>query len=104
LGAREKRLSHFVSGQEDMFEQIRVSELKNVRILYKGDLYDLARLLLKINDARDKGTNTRSRHTIKGLAREFAMLSGLNTGEVEKVLLQYDLPFGATVEHDRDVE
>jgi len=40
-----------------MIDKIRVSELKNVRILYKGDLYDLARLLLKLNDAKDKGTN-----------------------------------------------
>ena len=87
-----------------MVDQIRVSELKNVRILYKGDLYDLARLLLKINDAKDKGTNLRSRHTVKGLATDFAMLSGLSIGDVEKVLLPYDLPFGATVEHDKDVE
>jgi hypothetical protein len=84
-------------------DKIRVSELKNIQILYKGDIYNLARLLLKINDAKDRGTNTRSRHTVKGLAREFAMLSGMNIGEVESILLQYDLPFGATVEHDRDV-
>ena len=87
-----------------MVDQIGVSELKNIRILYKGDLYDFARLLLKINDAKDKGTNTTSRHTIKGLATDFAMLAGLNIGEVEKVLLSYDLPFGATVEHDKDVK
>ena len=86
-----------------MVDKIRVSDLKNVRILYKGDIYDLAQLLLKINDAKDKGTNTRSRHTIKGLATDFAMLSGVSIGEVEKMLLQYDLPFGATVEHDKDV-
>ena len=86
-----------------MIDKIRVSELKNVRILYKGDLYDLARLLLKLNDAKDKGTNIRSRHTVKGVATDFAMLSGLNSGEVERILSQYDLPFGATVEHDKDV-
>jgi len=95
---------HYLQGQENMVDKIRVSELKNVRILYKGDIYDLARLSLKINDARDKGTNTRSRRTVKGLATDFAMLSGLNIGEVEKMLLQYDLPFGATVEHDKDVK
>jgi hypothetical protein len=87
-----------------MVDPIRVSELKNIRILYKGDIFDLARLLLKINDAKDKGTNTRSRHTVKGLATDFAMLSGLTIGDVEKMLLQYDLPFGAIVEHDKDVE
>jgi len=86
-----------------MFDEIRVSELKNIRILYKGDIYNLARLLLKIDDAKDKGTNTKSRHTIKGLASKFAMLSGMGFDEVEEALLKYDLPFGATVEHDKDV-
>ena len=74
-----------------MDEKIRVSELKNVCILYKGDIYDLARLLLKIDDAKDKGTNTRSRYTIKGLASNFAMLSRMDFREVEKVLLQHGL-------------
>ena len=87
-----------------MNDKIRVSELKNICILYKGDIYDLARLLLKIDDAKDKGTNSRSRYTIKGLASNFAMLSRLDFREVEKVLLQHGLPFGATVEHDKDVE
>ena len=86
-----------------MFAKIRVSELKNVRILYKGDIYNLARLLLKMDDARDKGTNLKSRHTIKGLATKFAMLSGMGFDEVEEALLKYGLPFGATVEHDKDV-
>jgi hypothetical protein len=86
-----------------MVDKIRVSKLKDVRVLYKGDIYDLARLLLKIDDAKDKGTNTRSRYTIKGLASNFAMLSRISFDEVEKTLLKYDLPFGATIEHDKDV-
>jgi hypothetical protein len=87
-----------------MVDKIRVSDLKNVSILYKGDIYDLARLLLKIDDAKDKGTNSRSRYTIQGLAANFAMLSRMNFAKVEKILLQYDLPFGATIEHDKDVK
>lgn len=90
--------------QENMIDKIRVSELKNVHILCKGDVYDLACLLLKLNDAKDKGTNAKSRHTVKGLAAKFAMLSGIDYDEIEKALLQYDLPFGATIEHDKDVK
>jgi hypothetical protein len=86
-----------------MIEQIRVSELKNVAILYKGDLYALARLSIKINDARDRGTNRKSRRTIKGLVNDFAMLSGLRVKDIEEKLLEYELPLGATVEHDKDV-
>jgi len=87
-----------------MVDKIRVSELKNVCILYKGDIYDLARLLLKIDDTKDKGTNTRSRYTVKGLATKFAMLSRMDFEKVEKILLQYGLPFGATIEYDKDVK
>ncbi len=87
-----------------MVDKIRVSELKNVCILYKGDIYDLARLLLKIDDAKDKGTDTSTRQTINGVARDFTMLSGMNFEKVEKILEQYDLPFGTTVEYDKDVK
>ena len=87
-----------------MDNKIRVSDLKNVSILYKGDVYDLACLLLKINDAQDKGTNTRSRYTIKGLATKFAMLSGMDFEKVEKIFLRCNLPFGATIEHDKEVK
>jgi hypothetical protein len=87
-----------------MADKIRVSELKNVCILYKGDIYNLARLLLKIDDAKNKNTNIRSRYTIKGLAAKFAMLSRMDFKEVEKELLQHGLPFGAVVEYDKDVK
>lgn len=94
----------YLQGQENMVAKIRVSDLKNVSVLYTGDIYDLACLLLKIDDAKDKVTNSRSRYTVKGLASNFAMLSRMDFAKVEKILLQYDLPFGATVEHDKDVK
>ena len=87
-----------------MVDKICVSDLKNVNVLSEGDIYDLARLMLKIDDAKDKGTNARSRHTIKGLAIKFAMLSDIDSVKIEKIFLQYNLPFGATVEHDKDVK
>ena len=49
-------------------KKISVSELKDIEILYKGDIYELACLLLKLYDAKDAGTNARSRHTVYGLA------------------------------------
>jgi hypothetical protein len=92
------------SSQENRADKIRVSALKKVCILYKGDIYHLARLLLEIDDAKNKGTNIRSRYTIKGLAAKFAMLSRMDYKDVEKVLLQHGLPFGAMVEYDKDVK
>ena len=39
-----------------MGKKVRVSELRDIEILYKGDIYELACLILKLYDARDAGT------------------------------------------------
>jgi len=43
-------------------EKIGVGTLKNVKVLYEGDIYDLACLLLKVSEAKDKGTSSKSRY------------------------------------------
>jgi hypothetical protein len=48
---------------ERMAEKIGVSELRNIGVLFEGDLYDFANLILKIYDAKNKGTNTVTRDT-----------------------------------------
>lgn len=81
-------------------KKIGVSELKDIEILYKGDIYELACLLLKLYDAKDAGTNVRSRHTVYGLASEYAMLLRWSRERVLAILAPYNLPLEATVEHD----
>jgi hypothetical protein len=85
-------------------KKIGVSTLRDVEVLYKGDIYELACLLLKVYDAKDKGTNTISRHTVYGLSGDYAMLAHLDREKVLGVLERYNLPLGATVEHDHDVK
>ncbi len=58
-----------------MTEKIGVSSLKSIGVLYEGDIYDLACLLLKVNDVKDRETNSKSRHTINGLAKSYSMLA-----------------------------
>ena len=87
-----------------MSEKIAVSELKNISVFYEGDIYDLACILLKLNDARDKGTNSRSRHTVKGLITKYSMLTNVDFDQIMKVIVEHDLPLGATVEYDDDVK
>ena len=60
-----------------MQERIGVGVLKDIKVLYGGDIYDMACLLLKIHDAKDKGTNHWSRHTVNGLATTYAMMAEL---------------------------
>ena len=81
-------------------KKISVSELKDIEILYKGDIYELACLILKLYDAKDAGTNVRSRHTVYGLAAEYAMLLRWNRDQVLAILAPHNLPLEATVEYD----
>ena len=81
-------------------KKVSVSELKDIEILYKGDIYELACLILKLHDARDAGTNARSRHTVYGLAGEYAMLLRWSHERVLAILAPHNLPLEATVEYD----
>ncbi|MDI6770452.1 MAG: hypothetical protein QMD04_12375 [Anaerolineales bacterium] len=87
-----------------MGKKIGVSALKDVKVLYKGDIYDLACLLLKVYDAKDRGTNTRSRHTVYGLSGDYAMLARLDRDQILAIFERYNLPLEATVENDKEIE
>ena len=86
-----------------MFEKIGVSALKEVNVFYEGDIYDLACLLLKLHDAKDKTTTSRSYHTVHGLASAYSYLAQMNQDKILKIFEQYDLPLGATVMHDEEL-
>lgn len=83
--------------------KIGVGVLKDIEVLYSGDIYDMACWLLKIHDAKDKGTNCRSRHTVHGLATTYAMIADVSPDVIQKVFKRHDLPLRATVRHDEDV-
>lgn len=80
-------------------ERISVASLKNVSVLFDGDIYELAQLLLKVNDAKDRGSNTISRHTVHGLATAYCNLTHLEFEDIISVFERHGLPLGATVEH-----
>jgi hypothetical protein len=86
-----------------MKNKISVEALKGVGIFYEGDIYDLACILLKLDDAQDKGTSHRSRHTVYGVAGHYAMLTRESREKIVRILERHGLPLGATVEHDEDV-
>nr|CAP48438.1 putative integron gene cassette protein [uncultured bacterium] len=86
-----------------MNEKIGVNALKSVNVLYEGDIYDLACLLLKVSKAKDKGTNSRSRHTVHGLATAYSLITHLQREEILATFENYDLSLGAVVEYDQDI-
>ena len=83
-------------------ERIGVSTLKGINILFEDDIYDLACWLLKMNEGKDKGNNSRSRHTVYGLAGVYAVAASMSRDEIVNVLEEHSLPPGATIEHDED--
>ena len=86
-----------------MREKIGINALKSVNVLYKGDIYDLACLLLKVSQAKDKGTNSKSRYTIHGLATTYSLITHLRREEIIAIFENYALPLGATVEYEEDI-
>ena len=87
-----------------MRDKIGISALKDIGVLYKGDVYDLACLLLKVYDAKNMGKNTRSRHTVHGLATSYSMLVDVSYDKIIEVFESYSLPLGAAVEYDDDLD
>ena len=86
-----------------MTDKISVSKLKNLGVLFEDDLYDFANLMLKIYDAKDKGTNTVTRDTVTGLVNGYALIARINPNQVLAVIKKNKLPLGSTIEHDKDV-
>ena len=86
-----------------MQEKIGVGALKDIEVLYSGDVYDMACLLLKIDDAKDKGTHRRSRYTMYGLATTYSMIADVSPDSIREIVKRHGLPLRATVEHDEDV-
>ncbi|MEA3336935.1 MAG: type II toxin-antitoxin system VapC family toxin [Chloroflexota bacterium] len=65
--------------------------LKDIEVLYRGDIYDMACLLLKIHDAKDKGTNRRSRHTMHGLATTYAMITDVSPDRIREIFKRHSV-------------
>jgi hypothetical protein len=93
----------FIKVGEWMTDKIGVSELRNISVLFEGDLYDFANLMLKIYDATNKGTNTVTRDTVNGLVHGYALLARVKSNKVLAVIKRNGLPLGSTIEHDKDV-
>ena len=80
-------------------EKISVESLKDVSVLFEGDIYELAFLLLKVNDAKDRGTDQLSRHTVHGLATAYCNLAQVEFEDIIRVFKRQGLPLGAIIEH-----
>lgn len=82
--------------------KIGVSELKDVSILFEGDIYDLAVWLLRLDLALTTPTSI-PRHTLHGLANHYAFLARMEISKVEEAFARGGLPTTGMIERDEDV-
>ena len=90
---------------------VYLSQLKNVEILWPGDIHALAEFILRSNDVTDKvvnaqnpGTIIKSRPTLHGLAKSFGYIAKASKSDVEEKLKAAGLNLNAMVEYDPDKE
>lgn len=83
-------------------ERIGVSTLRGINVLFENDIHDLACWLLNMNEGKVKDNNSRSRHTVYGLAGIYSVAASMSRDEIVHVLEDHGLPLGATIEHDED--
>ncbi len=88
---------------------VYLSELKKIAIIYPGDIYKLAKLILQIYDVKDRKSNanikitntrTKSRPTLRGLARNFEYLAGVPSEKIENEFKARGFSLGSLLEFD----
>lgn len=81
-----------------MYEgRIPVSSLKGVKFLYENDLYELASLIIRLNNAKNKGTKIITMQTVHGLANVYSTLAGVSCDKVESLMNDSGLPSCAVI-------
>ncbi|MDA0337014.1 MAG: hypothetical protein O2782_17755 [bacterium] len=83
-----------------MNERIPVSRLRPVRILYDGDLYEVARVVLQANAALGADKPYEKYPTVNGLAKSYAALLGVESRLFVDSAREQGLPLGAAVWDD----
>lgn len=81
-------------------EVFPVSQLKGISFFFRNDVYECARLLLKLDYAKGKATNEVGRYTVHGLARQFAGLAEIPEQQVLAEFQRRKLPLKACVDFD----
>lgn len=84
---------------------LTLSKLKGIEVYYSDDLYEFARLMVKLMDARDsyERPDTKSRPTVYGLVKQFAQLIDPCYPPTERVLAvvkKHGLPLDKAIELD----
>lgn len=89
-------------------DRLPVSKLKGINIYTDNDLYDVAVLMLKLIDAKARleRSNSKSRPTVNGFAKQFAQFIDNLYPDDNKVFMaikEHKLPLGAVIDFDESL-
>jgi hypothetical protein len=94
-----------------MKRQLSLHALRDVAVLFPGDVHELAVFLLKARAARDREANAqdprtirKSQPTLHGVAGRYAQVTDVSQERIEKLLVEAGLDLGAIVEFDSPEE
>ena len=94
-----------------MRNQVLLSQLEEMAILWPGDIHSLAEFLLRSNDAKDREVNARnkasiqkSRPTLHGLACCYASLTDIARSRIENEFGKFGFTLDVTIEFDSVTE
>jgi hypothetical protein len=82
-----------------MHKRVPVSVLKNFRVVFEDDLYELACFGLKVHLATDTPTQ-RSRTTVHGLESIYERILSKEIPHLRHQLQKAGIPLGASIEPD----
>lgn len=83
-----------------MDKKLGVGALKGAGVLYQDDLYDLARVLLKMYDAREASTGAKVRPTLNGLAKKYSVLMDIGLDAILRTIENHGLTLDTVLDHD----
>lgn len=88
-------------------ERIELKKLRGITIACENDLYDFAKVVLKIMHTTDKlSGNTISKPTINGLARDYSTICGqkISQDEVINIVKKHGLEGNQAIDFDKEDE
>ncbi len=89
-------------------DKLPLSKLKGINVYAENDLYETALLMLRLCDAKAKydSSKTKSRPTVNGLGKQFALFIDVlhpDYDTVFSVIEKHNLPLNATIEFDDEI-
>jgi hypothetical protein len=80
-----------------MYEQLPHSALRDLKVLFDGDLFELAQIELKATDVLYKGKRGKPQPTVNGLVAGYARLMNLELEPLRRAVARQGVSLGACV-------